>query len=65
MASAKPITLTQADTWTGDGMTPQPMVLIGDVPSAAVDLTDIADYDAGETQVLKNISGTLTWVTEA
>jgi hypothetical protein len=32
----KPITLTQADTFTGPGGAPQPMQVIGTLPSSAI-----------------------------
>lgn len=39
---------------------------VDSLSSAVEDLdpTDYTGYDATKTQVLKNISGTLTWVTE-
>lgn len=63
MADPKPITLTQTDTNPGANE-PQPMVMVGQLDVDTLDLTGVADYDAGETQTLKHVSGTLTWVTD-
>jgi hypothetical protein len=49
---------------------PKPLILQGAVATGydpepvSLDLTAVAGYDAGETQTLKHISGTLTWVTD-
>lgn len=59
----KPIVLTQSDT-NPEVYDPQPMVVVGSLPAGAVDLTSLPGYDAGETQTLKNVTGTLTWVTD-
>lgn len=65
----KPITLTQvtADGYTGPE--PQPMVVVGAFDTYLTNfvaaMTQLDGYDAGETQTLKNVSGTLTWVTDA
>ena len=65
----KPISLTQVatNTYAGAG-DPQPFVVVGDIPGgsggAAFDPTELAGYDDGETQTLKNVNGVLTWVTD-
>lgn len=58
----KPISLTQ-DDGSYAGPDPQPMTVVGG--TAILDYTGIAGYDAAETQTLKHVSGTLTWVTDA
>lgn len=70
MTSPKPIVLTHEAT-NPETNAPEPLVIVGDIPDAAVEaavlayLEGIADYDAAETQTLKNVTGTLTWVNDA
>lgn len=61
MADPKPIVLTQTDT-NPSSQDPQPLIVVGG--NAVLDYTEIADYDAAETQTLKHVSGELTWVTD-
>jgi len=69
MANApKPISLTQIDEGEYDGpRAPQPFLVVGEMPGGGdtFDLTALDGYDEGETQTLKNVSGVLTWVTDA
>ena len=69
MVAPKPVTLTNIPEGDYDGENaPQPLVVVGAMPGGGggdtFDLTDIAGYDAGEDQTLKNLSGTFTWVTD-
>lgn len=53
MPNPKPYVVEAASAATNDA---QPISL---------DLTQVAGYDVGETQTLKHVTGTLTWVTDA
>lgn len=67
----KPISLTQVDAIDYAGSnTPQPFVVVGDVPGGATvgtvtaALEALDGYDAEETQFLQNVEGVLMWVTD-
>lgn len=64
----KPVIFTQSDT-NPSNFAPQPMVVVGGIPVPLADvisaLEGVTGYDAADTQTLKNVDGTLTWVDDA